>query len=779
MCHWRRILRFLYIYFAICQLAMALPASIEAAPGFGTKFQGLSANIVGAEDANHEGWNVAGLGLLDRVEVTFGIELYPFETLSEPGEIHASFMEYSKPTLRYGTLSVGFGTIKGELDETYYLYPYIGYSRQFLDFFSLGAAYSLGLSTEDSSLLNSVEQVGVMFNFYDFVHLGTSVENRGRVGDMIESLRFGGALIIPITGRNSVTLRTDVNTSVQDISHFSFDGSLGDYISLHNLHIGGELNTRYFSISGGIFEDLGSEGSQLEGVVEIKLSFPSTLRKPNTVDFSCSLTQHEERYFLTNRITYNIGESVKGKRYMKKGENLMSEHFLESAAEYFLKSGRLFLGEEAKRKAYSRRSYALEVLRNNRSYYQNGERYMREERYSEAIKEFEKLPSWSVLYARGSTRLEEARALGMERIYSSAKQDCEKGYFDKAISRFQELPRNYRDVGLQIKMTKEKAKQAKIKSLYKLAMDKYYNLQFDMAGEAFAGIVALDSFYKDAKRREKICAKLSEATIHYRRWQYNKTIEICDLISYEHLARSLRYKATGNIEYDRDRLEQAIQLWKAALDLEKESGASVDTYLANRMIHAEYCLAMEQAKQAMKEDDYDEAIMILDRLNDYKSAEDLKKTAIVEREAYQLYEEAVNDYEAERYAEAEKKLLESLDLDPDSVRAKYMLSAMYKDLLSEARSKHTQIYVHQEDRLMQEIEAELNMVVRSQYAGRKDRATAYLYLGAIYVGFFKDEDIAKEMFIRALEANPNCSLPADTEYSDVKRVFEAAKEEMD
>ena len=118
-----------------------------------------------------------------------------------------------------------------------------------------------------------------------------------------------------------------------------------------------------------------------------------------------------------------------------------------------------------------------------------------------------------------------------------------------------------------------------------------------------------------------------------------------------------------------------------------------------------------------------------------------------------------------------------LDLDPDNVRTKYMLSAMYKDLLSEARSKHTQIYVHQEDRLMQEIEAELNMVARSQYAGRKDRATAYIYLGAIYVGFSKDEDIAKEMFIRALEANPNCSLPADTEYSDVKRVFEAAKEE--
>lgn len=758
---------------------MISASSDEFIPGFGSKLQRLSPTISSAKDKNYDGWNVAGLGFQDRTRIGLEIGFLPFHSSDDfdSSNIRTTNISCSIPTLRWGTPCIGFGSVESP-GNAGYLYPYIGYSRSFKDIFSIGGLYSLELSADDLAPLNGIEQLGLIFNFFDYIHVGASVENSGYLDD-IDSARIGTALIVPIFAGNSIIIRSDLNTSFKDIYDYKKTA-----IQLHNLNIGGDIETKHLSIEGGFIKDLYDDNSKWGWTMNFSVNMPLSRDEAKVFNIDSVVIKHKDEYFLTNGISYVTGESVKGRRYVGKASKLMSDSRYEIADQYLQKSEKFLVEKDNIEGVSEKRVYIRQTLNDNETYFRNGNSYMDANEFSNAIKEFEKIPKWSGFYDNANRNISVTKSLELEsnatKSYSLGTQKLRYGDYEGAILDFKEIlsmKPEYRDTQSLIKMAEERLKQRETESLYNEAMKQYNDQKFMLAYEKF---IKIDPSYKDVKKASDICANLADAMNYYGQLNYAKTIEICNrlLVKYpnEVMASILLKKSKGNIEYDNENLGEAIEFWNTALRIEENAKIPIDTGIKSRKDLVEKRLLIMQATRAMSENKFDDALSVLSQLSDYKPALDLRESIIKKKESCQLYEQAIQEYEERRYSEAEKNFIECLEIDPDNSNALYSLKILYKDILSEVRSEYSDIYVHTDT--LGIVEPKLNVIIESKYADNKDIACSYLYLGVIYITIdkVKDEDKAKELFIKALTADLKCNITPDIDFKDVMRVFESSKQ---
>jgi len=766
----------------------SLLASDEIEPKFGTKPEHLSANITSARDFNFEGWNIAGLGFLDRSELTFEVG-NPINAASESDTMNFQtiYAGYSRPTIKWGVFSVGVGDFLNMVNSNnkHSIYPYIGYSKEFLNLFSLGGAYALEteLMNGNQNLLNGITQFGLMINIYNYIHLGASIENSGYY-DKIDSARVGASIIYPASSRNYAFIGADLNSSFKEIK--LFDSATSE---LENINVGGGIKLGFFSIKGWLSKDVRYKGSPYRGFIELSLSKSISNDRLHSITLGGRLYENENEYFLTSGVTYSTGESIAGKKNMNMAEKLMSEYSLKDAIKYYKRSKHLLISEDNKNTATQNEQSAIKMLNDNNSFYSNGNNYYESQEYDKAILEFKKIPSWSEYFVDAQRKLRISKNEYTSQLYDTitikikdkntkeAKQYLDNLYAVdpeyKTIDRYVALENKIKE----IEMTERKMK---LQSLYQQAIAKYNEQQFDEAGKVFKEIIAIDPFYMDVKQKTDTCERLTKAIVLYKQLEYSESAEICKQVSTQYpdepIAKALYNKALGEIEYNNKRFQEAIRLWSITLSIEKNSYSFKDTYLENKLDIAEKRFAIEKATQAIDKRKYDEAILILKPLEDYEPAKNLIQQARKGQEVLKLYEQAIFNFESKQYSEAEKKLLDCLSIDPDFNDAKQKLEILYKDLLSEVRSVFLGILMDQEQKILEEIKAKLDMIINAQYADRKDIASAFLYSGTIYIILPpKDKAKAKDLFIKALNANLKCELTNDINYPDVSEVFNDAK----
>lgn len=742
------VLKCLCFYIILNLYTMASFAYDEADLYFQTRYQGISTNITTARNANSSGWNVAGLGFLDREKFVFKITLGTPDTLTEPGsdEFYAIYAEYSTPMVRSGTYGVGFGLVNNGPGETGYAHPYIGYSREFLNLLSLGASYgyALELPVDKVPWTNSIEQIGLMFNlFNDYIHLGESLKNSGNFAN-IESARTGIALIIPISTNSSIILRGDLDISLRN--------KAGER-RLYNLYFGEEIVTKYLSIGVGINKNPspGKRDSPRRSSVEVAIRISSDNKRPHTIGLDSVVTWHKDQYLLANSLSRSGGESVRGRRYMRNAEKLVEKHHLKEAAESFEKAEQLLLKKDNKEKAAKGRLEAINTLVEHELHFKRGFEYYIKAEYALTIRELEQIPYWSEFYDSAKSLLE-----------ASKKREEEK----------------------QIQLTK-----AKKEEMNRLGTNQYIDRQFDNAYYIFTELVKIDPDYHNARLKAYICKGLAEAAAYFKRSEYDATVEACDQILKQYpnapMVNALKYKAKGYIEYNNDNISQAINFWNMALKMENEAGATIDDSITKKINEAERRLVILQntkiedtARRLIEAGKYSEAISMLNQIPDYGPALAFIELAKKKLEISQIYEQAIRDYQSKRYMEAERKFLKCLELDPGHTEAMRKLVMLYNGLLNEAMRDYPEIYMDTEGEVAKKLEFDLNKIVSSKYADPRDITDAYILLGGIYVRVFKDRTKAEEKFIKALKINPNCSIPEVLNYTDVRETFRSAKQKF-
>lgn len=539
-------------------------ASDENILGFGSKRMGLTPNIPLAKNKDYEDWNIATLGFLDRLELTLEQGFHPF---SEPKEfdyeaIRTINIGSGIPFFRFGTLGLGLGVIEDDSGTNSLLYPYLAYSRHFKDRLSLGIAYSIEtpqskIGTVDNTKYfkqNSLEQFGVILKLFKYVRMGFNIENQGYLDD-IESVRPGIALVLAEFKRNfmfnSFYLGSDLDFSLNDI--FLFKSSK---YSLHNLHLDVGIETRYFSIEGGFFKDLSNKSLPLEGSLCFTISLPFRSNNPIDANYSVQNAIYNNQNFLTQKFNLTVGDSVEGKWYMKKADELMDKFQMENAIDCFDTSKDYLISQTNIQHVNDESLKASQMLKNNRDHYQNGIKFTKEGKLDVAINELNKIPYWS-------------------QFYDSAKQNLSN-------------------------LNKQKEKLDYITDLYQQGIGYYHEREFDKAYNKFNDILGIDAFYKDSKQKSEICQKLSKADEYYKKGSYDETIKTCDLIlkSYpnEPMIKILHDKSEGYINYIDNKFQQAIEFWSLAQRIDKESGNTVDTNIEKNIIKAKEQITARKIK---------------------------------------------------------------------------------------------------------------------------------------------------------------------------------------
>jgi tetratricopeptide (TPR) repeat protein len=397
---------------------VSLLASDEIEPKFGTKPEHLSANITSARDFNFEGWNIAGLGFLDRSELAFEVG-NPIKVASESDTMNFQtiYAGYSKPTMKWGVFSIGISDflnmVKSNNKDS--IYSYIGYSKEFLNLFSLGGAYALEteLTNDSQNLLNGITQFGLMINIYNYIHLGASIENRGYY-DKIDFARVGASIIFPALSRNYAFIGADLNSSFKDIK--LFDSATSE---LENMNVGGGIKLGFFSIKGWLSKDIRYKDSPYKGFIELSLSKSISSDRLHSITLGGRLYESENEYFLTNELTYASGESIAGKKNINKAEKLMSEYNLKDAIKYYQKSKRLLISDDYKNTATQNVQSARKMLNDNESFYKSGIEYYNSQKYDKAIDEFKKIPWWSEFYLDAQSELRISKNEYVSQLYNT------------------------------------------------------------------------------------------------------------------------------------------------------------------------------------------------------------------------------------------------------------------------------------------------------------------------------------------------------------------------
>ncbi len=775
-----KILMKIYICIVLYQFAAQLLALENIRPVFGTKPEGLSANVNSAKGYNFEGWNPAGLGFLDRKELIFEVGLFPFinSPKIDSQNYQTIYVGYSRPTMKWGTFSLGIADFLDIENNTDYFFPYIGYSREFMNLFSFGGIYALEtkLANNELSPLYGIGQFGLMANIYDYIRLNASIENLGSHYD-IESMRIGASIIFPALSRNGIFISADINSSLDNIKYFKSAESQWE-----NLNIGGGIKIAFILIRAWVSKNLANKDSSCDTFLEVSLSKNISDDRLHSISFGSKVHRFGDDYFMAGEIVYASGESISARKSMDKAERLMSGENIGDAKRYYGKSQRLFLSENQVNTAKRKWLLADSMLKANREAYNNGLDYYNKKEYNKAIKEFEKIPSWSELYSYSQKELNLSKDEYAKQLYDSAKIKLNYNYPEEAkqyLAKIYALDPKYRainqyqDLEKQIGLLKSKEIQAKLKLLYQEAMEKYIKQQFDEANEAFKKIISIEPSYSNARSKLGVSEKLASAMVYYRQAKYDKSIGVCSQVLLEYpddlVAQALYNKVLGESEYDKNNLEYAIKFWNTALDIERNLGIYRDRSLENRLSLAKKRLAIADAKQAIEQREYDKAISILSQYKDYEPALDIMKIL-------QFYRQAILEIENKQYLKAEKELLKCLSIDPNFDYAINDLEKTYKDLLSEVRIVFFRIPMDRERKILGEIEPKLKAIVDAQYADPKDIASAYLYLACIHIILPpKDEERARQLFMNALESDPMCILTKDIDFPDTQEIFKKAR----
>ncbi|HGJ66508.1 TPA: hypothetical protein ENS27_14185 [bacterium] len=776
----------IFIFIILSLFGVSLFALDYIEPKFGTKPEHLSANIPSASDYNFEGWNIAGLGFLNRTELSFEIG-NQIKAESDAMDFQTIYAGYSKPTMKWGVFSIGISDFlnMSESSNSDYIYPYIGYSKEFFDIFSFGGAYALEtkLANDSQNLLNGIAQFGLMINIYNYIRLGASVENRGYYGK-IDSARVGASIIFPALSRDYAFIGTDLNSSFGDIKLFD-----SAHLERANMNFGGGIKFGFFSIKGWLSKDARYEDSPNKIFLELSLSNSISSDKLHSVSICGRLRKIKNDYFLESGITYASGESIIGRKKMDKAEKLKIDHKLEDAIKYYQKSHRLLITDDYKNTATQNIQSVRQMLKDNESFYKTGMDYYNSKKYDKAIDEFEKIPWWSEFYLDAQSKLRISKDEYLSYLYNTITIKIRDKNIKEArqyLNNLYKLDPEYKTIDRYVALENKigeievTERNIKIHSLYEQALAKYNIQQFEEADKVFKEIMAIDQFYMDIKQKINVCERLTEAMFHYRQLEYSKSAEICMQVSIQYsdepIANALYNKALGEIEYNNNRFQEAIRLWNIALSIQKNSYNFKDTYLENKLDIARKNLAIDKATQAIDKRKYDEAISILESLKDNNLAQNLIQKAKKGQELLNLYEQAILNFENNQYREAEEKLLHCLSIDPDFSDAKQKLESIYKDLLSEVRSIFFRIPMDRERKILKEVEPKLNMIIMAEYANRRDIASAYLYSGAIYIILPpRDKDKAMKLFIKALNTDSKCELTDDINYPDVSEVFSNAR----
>lgn len=195
---WHKLIGFMVAFIAFSQFMLFSSASDENVLGFGSKRRGLTPNMPLAKNGDYENWNIATLGFLDRLELTLEQGFNPFSDFNEFDyeAIRTINIGGGIPSFRFGTFGLGLGVIEDDTNTSSLIYPYLAYSRHFMDRISLGVAYSIEIPQGKIAIVdntkyikqNSLEQFGVILKLFKHVRMGFNIENHDYL-DNIESIR--------------------------------------------------------------------------------------------------------------------------------------------------------------------------------------------------------------------------------------------------------------------------------------------------------------------------------------------------------------------------------------------------------------------------------------------------------------------------------------------------------------------------------------------------------------------------------------------------------------